>query len=298
MRTLSRRSLECNAFSVPVTAVLGDVADREAVRRAASGAEVIVHLAALLHIVDPAPALREQYERVNVGGTSAVMAAAVAEGASRVVLMSTIAVYGSAAAQRGVDEDAPARPESFYAQTKLAAEQVALAARRADGLPLATVLRSAAVYGPRVKGNYERLVRALAKRRFLPIGPGDNLRTVVHEEDLASAVALAARAERAAGRVYNVSDGEPHPLRDIIAAICAALGRNPPRGHLPVLPIRAAARLAGLVDHRLTHTIDKYFEQVAIDASRIRSELGFHARVGLMDGWAATIAEMRRSGQL
>jgi 2-alkyl-3-oxoalkanoate reductase len=78
MRTLSRRSLECNAFSVPVTAVLGDVADREAVRRAASGAEVIVHLAALLHIVDPAPALREQYERVNVGGTSAVMAAAAA----------------------------------------------------------------------------------------------------------------------------------------------------------------------------------------------------------------------------
>jgi UDP-glucose 4-epimerase len=212
--------------------------------------------------------------------------------------MSTIAVYGSTASRSGIDEDASARPETFYAETKLAAERVALGARRADGVALATVLRSAAVYGPRVKGNYERLVGALAKRRFVPIGPGHNRRTVVYEADVAVAAALAAREERAAGRIYNVSDGEPHQLRDIIAAICAGLGRKPPRWHLPSAPIRAAARMAALVDPRLTRTLDKYFEECAVDASRIRSELGFRARVGLMDGWAATIGAMRQSGRL
>ena len=44
-------------------------------------------------------------------------------------------------------------------QTKRAAEQIVLNARGADGQPLGTVLRLGAVYGSRIKGNYERLTR-------------------------------------------------------------------------------------------------------------------------------------------
>ena len=56
----------------------------------------------------------------------------------------------------------PTHPDTFYAQTKRAAEQIVLNARGADGQPLGTVLRLGAVYGSRIKGNYERLTRALA----------------------------------------------------------------------------------------------------------------------------------------
>ncbi len=171
VRTLSRRSPDPGLFPTAVAPFVGDVADPGAVRRAAHGADVIVHLAALLHIVDPPPAMRSEYQRVNVGGTAAVLDAARAEGIARVVLMSTIAVYGYAG-QKLLDEDSPTLPDTFYGETKLAAERLALASRRADGAPMATVLRSAAVYGPRVKGNYQRLVTALARRRFVPIGRG------------------------------------------------------------------------------------------------------------------------------
>ena len=164
VRTFSRQPPSPGLFPATVNSLTGDVSDPDAIRRAVRGADVVVHLAALLHLVDPAPALRGEYERVNAGGTAAVIDAALAEDVSRVVLMSTIAVYGHGTRAR-LDEESPPHPDTFYAETKLAAERLALTARRHDGRPLATVLRSAAVYGPRVKGNYDRLVRALARRR-------------------------------------------------------------------------------------------------------------------------------------
>ena len=298
VRTFSLRPPERGTFAVPVTACVGDISDRDAVRSAARGADVIVHLAALLHVVAPSAALSGEYDRVNVSGTTAVIAAALAEDVSRVVVMSSIAVYGYAASKGTLNEDSPPRPDTLYARSKLEAEQVALSARRADGRPLTTVLRAAAVYGPRVKGNYDRLVHALARRRFVPIGSGDNLRTVIYEADLGSAVALAAGHELAAGRVFNVSDGNLHPLREIIAAICEGLGRTAPGWHVPVAPARMAAKVAGRIDRRLPHMLEKYLEQAAVDGSRIKDELGFRAATSLTEGWSATIAAMRRSGKL
>ena len=297
VRTFSRQPPTAGLFAISAAPFTGDIADAAALRLAARGADVIVHLAALLHVVDPPPDMRSEYERVNVKGTQAVIEAAQAEGASRLVLMSTIAVYGYGG-QRLLDENSPVRPETFYGETKASAERLALAARRQDGHPLTTVLRSAAVYGPRVKGNYDRLVRALARRRFVPIGRGDNLRTLVFDRDLAAATALAAAHPAAAGRVYNVSDGTPHPLREIIDAICEALGRRPPRWHAPVAPVRLALRAASVIDRRLPHMLEKYLEEVAVDASRIRQELGFTPATSLVDGWRVTVAEMRRTGRL
>jgi UDP-glucose 4-epimerase len=297
IRTLSRHPPGPHLFHVPVTAFTADICDVAEIRRAAAGAQVIVHLAALLHVVNPPSTARPEYERVNVAGTAAVIDAAQSEGVSRVVFLSTIAVYGS---QRRIllDENSPPHPDTFYGETKLKAERIALAAQGIDGGPLSTVLRAAAVYGPRVKGNYQRLVHGLARRRFVPIGPGDNLRTLVFELDLASAIARAARHPDAPGRIYNVSDGDPHPLGEIIAAICAALGRRPPRWHAPVGPVRAALGIASVVNRHLPLMLDKYLEEVAVDASRIQTELGFRPATGLLEGWRATVDEMRRSGLL
>ena len=60
------------------------------------------------------------------------------------------------------NEMSPTHPDAFYAQTKRVAEQIVLNARGAGGQPLGTVLRLGAVYGSRIKGNYERLTHALA----------------------------------------------------------------------------------------------------------------------------------------
>lgn len=297
IRTFSRHPPGADLFRVPVNVFTGDICDAAELQRAAAGAGVIVHLAALLHVVNPPSTARPEYERVNVVGTAAVIDAAQRAGVSRVVLMSTIAVYGHQPLAQ-LDENSATTPDTVYGETKLAAERVALAAQAADGRPLSTVLRASAVYGPRVKGNYSRLVQALARHRFVPIGRGDNLRTIIFEDDLASAVALAARHPHAAGRIYNVSDGQPHPVRDIISAICAALDRRVPRWYAPVTAVRVVLRAASMIDPGLPAMLDKYLEEVAVDGSRIQRELGFRPATGLLDGWKSTIAEMRRSEAL
>ena len=130
-------------------------------------------------------------------------------------------------------------------------------------------------------------------RRFVPIGRGENRRTLVFEEDLAAAVALALDHPAAAGATFNVSDGAFHTMRDIVAAISRALGRRPPAWHVPAVIARVAATGASLFDKRFRHMLDTYLEDVAVDAERIRRELGFRPRYGLEEGWAVTIQRMR-----
>ncbi len=314
-------------FPQNVEVLIGDVTDQLAVQSAMQGVDAVVHMAALLHIVNPPPELREKYERVNIGGTATVVEAAIKAGVKRVVLFSTIAVYGPSDGCV-LNEMSPTHPDTFYAQTKCAAEQIVLNARGADGQPLGTVLRLGAVYGSRIKGNYERLTRALAGNLggnlgtrsripgnsghvprlpwrvphfpFIPVGNGLNRRTLVYDKDVGRAAVLAVSHPAAAGRVFNVTDGGFHTLNEIIESICAALGRKPPRLSLPVGPIRALIGLIEKGSHAIgtkppvtKAIIDKYTEDIAVDGSLIQKELGFVAQYDLKAGWEETIREMQ-----
>lgn len=304
VRVLARRKPPEGMFSRPVEAVWADLLDHGELARSVEGMDAVIHLAAVLHLLNPPPSLSSEYERVNVGGTAALVAAAANAGVKRIVYFSTIAVYGPVG-PRMITEDTSPAPDTPYARTKLAGESIALAARRADGHPLCSVLRVAAVYGPRIQGNYKRLVEALAQGRFLPVGRGSNRRTLIYQSDVGRAAILAACHEQAAGRLFNVSDGTVHTVNEIVVAICQALGRRPPRLSIPVAPVRATAYAVEKAFHLLgkrppvtAATIDKYTEEIAVDSTRIQTELGFQPAVGLQEGWCATIEGMRKAGDL
>ncbi len=254
-------------------------------------------------MIDPPPELEVRYEQVNVGGTKTLLEEAVRSGVKRVVLFSTISVYGSSTGRAIIHEDTAPQPVTAYARSKLGAERAVLSARNADGQPIGTVLRMAAVYGSWVKGNYRRLVTSLARGRFVPIGAGDNRRTLIYERDAARAAVLAADHPAAGGQLFNVTDGEFHSLREIIDAICTALGRKPPRISIPTGPARLAAgllegiaHLAGRRSPITRATVDKYTEDIAVDSSRIRTALQFHPEYTLTAGWEEAIQEMRSRG--
>ncbi len=304
IRTLSLDPPPAGWLADDVEVRFDDVTDPASVRSAMQGVEGVVHMAALLHIVNPPPELREKYERVNVGGTATVVDAAIEEGVKRVVLFSTIAVYGNSIS--GIlSEDTQPQPDTFYAQTKLAAERIVLGAKSPDGKLIGTVLRLGAVYGSRIKGNYRKLLQSLARGRFVPIGDGRNQRTLIYDKDVARATVLAVQHPSAAGQVYNVSDGQFHTLNEIITTMCQALGRTPPRVALPVEPVRVAAgiledaaRLIGRQSPIGRATIDKYTEDAAVSSKRIQTELGFVPQFDLAAGWRETVSEMRQMGEL
>ena len=191
VRALVRTAPPVGLLPAGVELAYGDITEPATLTPAMADCTGVVHGAALLHIVNPSPALRSEYERINVAGTANVLAAAQAAGVARVVFFSTIAVYGHGCSHY-LTEATPPHPDSPYGATKLAAEQLVLAARRVDGQPLGVVLRLAAVYGARVKGNYHRLLHALRRRRFLPIGRGANRRTLIYDRDVAAAALLVA----------------------------------------------------------------------------------------------------------
>lgn len=291
-------------FSGAVEDYVGDLADRAAVADAMAGVSAVVHLAARLHFAGAPSRDLAAYRRVNVEGTANIVSAAEQQGASRVVLASTIAVYGSSVHQR-VTESSPVNPDTPYAMTKLEAEEIVRRSHGRDGVAIGTVLRLAAVYGSRMKGNYRTLVRALAARRFMPIGDGRNLRTLVHERDAALAIVHALQASAAAGCTYNVTDGEVHTTDDIVRAICVALGRPAPRWHVPEqLAMATAAVLDEL--HRATlrgpgalrDRLQRYVENVSVDGAAIQRELNFAPRYSLQRGWQRVIDEMRTGGEL
>jgi UDP-glucose 4-epimerase len=304
LRTLSLDYPTAVAWPTKVETRLGDVTDHAEVKAAMRGVDVVIHLAALLHIVNPPLALKERYKLINVRGTATVVEAAIQAGVKRIIYFSTIAVYGPSQG-RVLVEQSPPNPDTFYAQTKLEAERFVLEAKGNDSRSIGTVLRFGAIYGSRSKGNYQRLVQSLARGRFVPIGKGNNQRTLIYDKDVARATLLALEHPDAAGKIFNVSDGQLYTVRDIISAICQALGRRPPGLSLPIQPVRFAAglledgaKLFGRKSPIDRATIDKYTEDMAVDSSRIQKELGFKPQYDLLKGWQETVQEMRRRGEL
>ena len=127
-----------------------------------------------------------------------------------------------------------------------------------------------------------------------------NRRALVYDKDVGRAAVLTVSHPAAAGRVFNVTDGQFHTLNEIIECICSALGRRPPRLSLPGGPTRTLIRLIEKGSHAIglkppvtRGMIDKYTEDIAVDGSFIQKELGFMPQYDLKTGWEKTIGEMR-----
>ena len=266
----------------PVTGYLDDDA---AIAEGVAGADVVFHLAALLHVNAPGPELALRYLDVNVRGTERLLEAARGAGVARFVFFSTINAYGPSDGGAPWRESDPVRPLTPYARTKAEAEQRVLAE------PGGVVLRLAAVYGPGMRGNYRTLAVLLA--RGLPVlpGTGSNRRTLVHRDDVASAALLAAEHPAATGNVFNVTDGDIHAFDEIVRAVQRAAGRRPGVRYLPAAPLLALARVA-----RVSHLVERVTEDVAVSGERIQHALGFVPRVPLDAGWRDVLRSFGREG--
>ena len=204
------------------------------------GADVLVHLAGVHDAIPD----EELMARVNVGGTRRVLEAAAAAGVSKVVLVSSAAVYGAWPNNPiPLNEDAPLRPNPGFPLGVHKAELERLLAEWALTRPAVTrtVLRPAFVLGAQADHAIARLIRA---RVPLTVGGSTAPVQFVHEDDATEAIALA--VERDLPGVYNVA-AEGWLSRDELRAL---VGRKVQPTVGPELMERALRRLfrAGLVD--------------------------------------------------
>lgn len=180
--------------------------------------EAVIHLANVAH----ASADKELLWKVNVEGTRRIAEQAVAAGVRRLIYLSSIKASGEQTGSRPFDGSEEPAPQDEYGRAKLAAEQaIAEVAARS---PLETVvLRPPLVYGPRVKGNFFALMKAIARGWPLPFASIANRRSLLYVGNLAHAVIRCLEAPLAAGRVYVIGEA-PVSTPQLCRALAKALG--------------------------------------------------------------------------
>jgi UDP-glucose 4-epimerase len=208
--------------------VIGDVADRDATRRAVRGCDAVIHLAAVADVSDVvADPIRA--DRVNVHGTQMILEAARREQIARVVYGSTVWVYGNAEVARELDEDTPLMlPSHLYTATKIAGEMYALSYNELYGSSN-TILRFGIPYGPRARPAAvvpAFVLRAQRGEALTIAGDGRQTRQFVYVEDLADGV-VAGLLAGAPSRVHNLVGTEELSVRQIADAVRTTVAAVP-----------------------------------------------------------------------
>jgi dTDP-glucose 4,6-dehydratase len=185
----------------------GDIRDPHGVKQAMRDCEVVMHLAALIGIPYSYHA-PDNYVETNIKGTLNVLQAARELGVERVIHTSTSEVYGTAQSVP-IAEEHRVHPQSPYAATKSAADQLALSFHASFSTPV-TVLRPFNVYGPRqsTRAVIPTIITQLAaKTRRIKLGSLHPTRDFCFVKDTARAYAAAMDSVEGVGEVINVATG-------------------------------------------------------------------------------------------
>lgn len=269
-------------------AVMGDLADVDAMTAGAAGCELAFHSASSVSYWGA----KKEFERVNVDGTGNVIAACRAAGVRRLVHVGSLAAINAGQRLRGVDETAPLRPDSkaAYCASKARAEQLVLDAN-GDGLET-VVVRPRLVWGPGDTTLLANFVRRVQSGSFGWIGGGRHRISTAEIDNVVEVLLLAADRGRP-GEAYFVTDGEPVVFREFVTRLLKTQGLKAPRKSLA----RPLARGLAAVGEGLWRRLGRDGEppltreavwlsanETTVDISKARSELGYRPVVTMDEG--------------
>ena len=270
--------------------VHGDIGDRTLVARllAEHRPEAVINFAAESH-VDRSIDGPAAFINTNVVGTLGLLEAArdywrdapaAERDAFRFLHVSTDEVYGSLGETGAFTEQTPFAPNSPYSASKAASDHLVRAFHHTFGLPVLTT-NCSNNYGPYQFP--EKLIPLIIQKALaglpLPVyGDGLNVRDWLFVDDHCAAIE-AVLASGVPGETYNVGGDAERQNIEVVKAICALLDQRRP---LPDRPARQSL---------ITYVADRpgHDRRYAIDASKLKRELGWAPTVGFEDGMARTV---------
>jgi UDP-glucose 4-epimerase len=263
----------------PVTLVEGDIRDVDLVRSVTAGKDLVFHLAAI-RITQCAEEPRLANE-VLVDGTFNVIEAAAEAGVKKLIASSSASVYGLAEQFPTTERHHPYNNDTFYGAAKAFNEATLRSFKAMKDLDY-VALRYFNVYGPRMDifGLYtEVLIRWMERIESgtPPLILGDGLQTMdfVHVADIARANILAAPAD-VTDDVFNIASGEETSLKDLAAALSAAMKSDLAPEHGPARAVNGVTRRLAEVEHTY-------------------ETIGFRAEIGLTEGLEGLVDWWRSS---
>lgn len=257
-----------------VELIQADVRDRDAVRRAVQGVDVVHHNVAQVPLAKD----REQFWTVNVRGARIVLEESLKANVRKVVMVSSSAVYG-APRRNPVTPTTKPRPREAYGRAKLEAEHVAR--ELVDRGLSVSIVRPRTILGHGRLGIFQILFEWV--RTGQPVwllGPGDNRYQFVHADDLARACMLA--DERPESDVLLCGTDRFGTMRELLEGLVAHAGSTSHVRSLPLRPTKLAMTvtsklgLSPLGDyHALMYGREMYF-----DIGETQLKLGWSPRYG------------------
>lgn len=242
--------------------------------------DVVIHSAGLAHQFKKIE--KQRFEQVNVEGTKNILNSAIRLKIKHFVLISSTAVYGIEKKVNGqvkvIDENSICQPETFYAESKLAAEKIAVEICTANNIDL-TIFRLAPVIGEENAGNVARLIESIDRRRFIWIGNGENYKSLIYKRDVARACRKVLVNKMNKIEIFNLAS-DPVKMQDFVAAAAKFLGRNIPSISIPpkivetVFAInRKIFKIAKI--QNLSQTIEKWLSDDVYSAEKFKNEYNF-----------------------
>jgi NAD dependent epimerase/dehydratase len=208
-----------------IDVVAGDVCDPFSVRNAIRGCDVVFHLAALIGIPYSYSA-PQSYTAVNAQGTLNVLQASLDEGVEKVVHTSTSEVYGTAQ-YVPIDEKHPLNPQSPYAASKVAADQLASSYHLSFDLPVAT-LRPFNIFGPRqsARAVIPSIICQAVEDSVVKIGSVEAVRDFTYVKDAVSGFLAVACSDAAVGTTMNIGTGEGISIDRLVESVSKVMGKK------------------------------------------------------------------------
>ncbi|CEL98090.1 unnamed protein product [Vitrella brassicaformis CCMP3155] len=239
----------CYEAHTDVSYVHGDLTSAADLDRAMGGIDVVLHVAS----PNPQKLDRALFQKVNVDGTQAIIAACVRNGVPCLVYTSSASVVFGTTGLEGADESIPypAYQPDDYSHSKMRAEKMVLDAHSVGGLHT-VALRPHGIFGIDDPGCMGGFLEAGRKGKLKTIlGNGDNVVDFTCVENVAHGHVLAADAllkdggaSRVGGKAYNLTNAEPIRFWSFAAKICGEMGFDVPRYKIPYWLALVAANVS------------------------------------------------------
>ncbi len=252
--------------------------------------EVVIHLAARVHVMDEQSAdPLSEFRRVNVDGSLNLARQAASAGVKRLIYLSSVKVNGELTVPgQPFKESDMANPQDAYGLSKFEAEQGLLLIAQETGMEV-VIIRPPLVYGQGVKASFVSMMRTVKRGIPLPLGAIHNRRSFVYVGNLVSLITTCIHHPEAENQVFLVSDGFDLSTTQLLRGCATALGIKSRLWPVPQGLIEGLAALVGKRD-----VAKRLCGNLQVDISKAREVLGWSPPISVANGLKATVLGFKR----
>jgi nucleoside-diphosphate-sugar epimerase len=263
--------------------VVGEINQHTDWSVAVKGVDCIVHMAGLVHVMNPSGDDNCRFHEVNVLGTERLALSAAALGVKRFVYLSSVKVNGEVTYGNPFTATDIVNPVDAYGLSKWHAEQKLFEIARNTGMEI-VVIRPPLVYGPGVRANFLRLLTWVHKGIPLPLGAVSNARSLVSVWNLCDLIRCVVEAPFVTSGVLMASDDVDLSTPELIRRMAEPMGRAP---RLIPVPMRLL-KIAGIITGRSAE-IERLCGSLTVNIAETKRQLNWTPLVSIDDGLARTV---------